>query len=431
MNIFSNKRALSNLLLLSALLAPGLALADADTAAAVREMDSHVSGKLDTLNGTTDGVRSAVGQSNEYLRNISEKSDISNKDMVTALMNYWAQASIKEFGLAQEKYFQVAPSTEWAAKAGIAAGNLSYVQNSALNRANLTMVRSLGFLSRRDTFNIGGVEIAKDEIAPMRAMSLYKNMLKFYDTGDIATLGVVNAAGIMQKNLIPNDEASRKVTQDFVNIVTNPFPVVDPELDSRIKGGGLNGEDMEKIGTIIAQYSLLGVSANAWTDIVARREQPILKAQIDPATGECLKDGAGNCLPVPVVGPSKSTMQLMDEAANKRFTNPDWYASLSDASETALLREIAHMLAYNQWVQYQQFRLAEQQVSLLASINGVMAKLNTSIDAMTVEMQKAQAEAKIQAKKAEEKAAEAKAEAEEQAKKAQEQADKAAQQTSP
>lgn len=423
MNIFSNKRALSNLLLLSAFLAPGLAMADdGATAAAVREMDSHVSGKLDTLNSTTDGVRSTVSQSNEYLKNISEKSDISNKDMVTALMNYWAQASLKEFGLAQEKYFQVAPSTEWAAKAGIAAGNLSYAQTSALNSANLTMARGLGFLSKSDKFTINGVEVNKEDLVPMRAMSLYKSMLTFWQTGAIETLGVVNAAGIMQRNVIPNDADSKKVTQNFVNIITNPFPNVDPDLNKRIQEGNLNGEDMEKIGTMVAQYSLIGVSANAWTDIISRREQPVLKLQIDPATGECVQGPGGACLTVPIVGAAKSTMQLMDEAANKRFTNPDWYASLSDASETALLREIAHMLAYNQWVQYQQFRLAEQQVSLLASLNGVMAKLNTSMDAMTAEMSKAQTEAKIQAKKAEEQAAEAKAEADAQAKKAEEDA---------
>lgn len=56
------------------------------------------------------------------------------------------------------------------------------------------------------------------------------------------------------------------------------------------------------------------------------------------------------------------------------------------------MREIAHMMAYNQWVAHEQFRVSEQQLALLASMNAVMAKVNMSIDSLNRQMQFYQAQ---------------------------------------
>ncbi len=401
MNKLSKKQALSNLLLLGTLLAaPGVALADEMTAQAVREADSHITGAVNDTRGSVEGVKSEVSKANDVLNKILDKHDISSKEMVTALINYAAKASINKYALDEQKFFQVAPGSLFAARAADKASKIDTTRD-ATQIAVLSLINSLGMLSTAETITVLGITISVKEKPAMGALQFYDAMRKFFESGDSNALKNVNAAALMQSTVLTgddiNDSTKDRPSQTLVNVLTNPFPVRDNDLRNKLKNGvNLSGAEMERLGMIIAQYALVGVSSNAWADIVARRTPPV------DSSGKAVPDGL-------------TMMQLMEQGSKDRFTNKDWYASIGASSETALLREIAHMMAYNQWVQYQQFRLIEQQVSLLASINGVMAKINTSIDTMTIEMRKAQEEAKIQAKKAEEQAAQAKIDAQEQA----------------
>lgn len=408
MNKMSKTRAFSNLLLLSVMLSTNVAMADDVSSGAIVEainnMNTNVGGKVDTVKQSVDSVGSQVNSGNGILQKILDKNDISNKEMVNALINYDAKSAVNRYAMEKELLFQVAPGSLWAATAGSQAGELDRIVTfKALDVASRSLVNSLAMLMPEQTsITIFGIPINVKDNPPVGYMSIYGALEDFFKTGNPDGLANINVGGLLQMTVIDEkvDPKTKQLpSQTIVNLLTNPFPVQDPALVQKLKQGALTPDDKENLGRVIGQYALMGVSANAWGDIVARR--------IQPSPGE------------------KSVMQIMQQTSKDRFTSKDWYAAIGAASETALLREMAHMMAYNQWVQYQQFRMQEQQVSLLASINGVMAKLNVAIDEMTKEMAKARDEAREQAAKAEAKAEEAKKEAEAEAAKAKEEADKA------
>jgi|GEM_PF-2577845 len=411
MNKLSKKQTLCNLLLLSALLAPGLAQADESTTAAVQTMDGRVTSGIGDVKGAVDNVKGSVDASKDVLQKILDKHDISSKEMVNALINYWAKESINAYAYDQEKLFQVAPGSLWATKAGSQAGILKTAE-VALTVAMRSLINSIGSLSDgKEPITILGITIDLKENPPLGYIQLYAALKPFFETGNTESLKNINIGAMLQSTVLDdtNDAVDGttkyRPSQTLVNILTNPFPVRDAQLAAKMKSGNLTGDDMEAFGQVVSQYALVGVSANAWADIIARRTPP---------TGSS-PDGS----------PGKSVMQIMEQTAKDRFTSKDWYAAIGTASEAALLREIAHMMAYNQWVQYQQFRMSEQQVSLLASMNGVMAKVNASMDSMTAQMEKAQAEAKVEAAKAKAEAEAAKKEAEAEAERAKEAAESA------
>jgi len=408
MNKMSKTRALSNLLLLSALLSTGAVMADEGSGAivaAINEMNASVSAKVVDVKGAVDGVSGQVSSGNNILNQILAKHDISNKEMVNALINYEAKSAVNKYAMEKELLFQVAPGSLWASNAGAAAAVVD--KEIAINAsivATKSLVNSLAMVMQQDQpeITIFGIPINLKEDPPIGYMTMYSALEDFFKNGNPDGLRNINIGGLLQSVSISeavDPKTKATPSQTMVNLLTNPFPTYNADLAQRLKTGALEPSDKEELGRIIGQYALMGVSANAWADIVARRMPP---------------EGGG-----------KSVMQIMQQTAKDRFTSKDWYAAIGTASETALLREMTHMMAYNQWVQYQTFRMQEQQVSLLASINGVMAKLNVSIDQMTQEMEKARQEAKEQAAKAEAKAEEAKKEAEakaEEAKKAAEDA---------
>jgi hypothetical protein len=207
----------------------------------------------------------------------------------------------------------------------------------------------------------------------------------FFNNGDTSSLVVIDPAQFMQStNLhtsgldgpvptgangtnVPGATGQGTLPQQMITFTLNPFPNVDPGLASRISGGTTTPADQETIVNNLIANAIVSVSVNAFSDIVARR----LPGPNSPA----------------------SMMDIMDMYSTQRFTNPAWYGQIASASDTALLRELAHMQAYNIWLQYQQFRVQEQQTALLATMNSVLAKMNNSLNALNAQMANAAAQA--------------------------------------
>lgn len=405
MNIFSKKQAICNLLLIATLLSPGLLLAQPDSSGGGGTTTGGGSGGGTTTGGDTTGGGAAAGGSDSgggdpatetTLQQILLKHDISSKEMVTALINYMAASSIQNYGLEEQKLFQVAPGSLWASQAGSEAGVLNF-EKLALNITNLSMINSLGILSDQTQITVGDATVDFTTTPAYGALELYRSMSGFFVGGDTTQLKSINAGALLQAKTIVEAGFTPADAQKLVNLLTNPFPVHDNEITTKLKSGtAIDGAEMEQLGQLLAQYAVIGVSANAWADIVARRSPPT------DTSGAPVADG-------------KTVMEIMEKTSKDRFTSKEWYAAIGTASEAALLRELVHMTAYNQWVQYQQFRMSEQQVSLLASLNAIMAKVNSGIDMMNGELTKAKAEAELQAKNAQRQVEEQKAAAEQQA----------------
>lgn len=298
-----------------------------------------------------------------------QSPDYSRKDVAAALINYEAAARMQEYALDQQLLFMAAPGTTWAMQAGSVVGQTNS-SGLALNISDSSLVTSLGPYTKAKSVTLHGNKYPVNP-NPMGSLQFYQIMKDYFSSGDSKNLANVNMASILEVDNLnkENSGVTQEQAQTLVNIMVDPFPYVDTILQTKIRNGQeLTGEDMEILGTKVASYAVTGVSVAALSDVIARR--------------------------IPAEGQQKSIMEVMDDHSVQRFQNPDWYNQIGAASEPALLREIAHMMAYNQWVAYEQFRVSEQQLALLASINAIMAKMNVTVDRVSRQMQIGEAQGK-------------------------------------
>ena len=80
-----------------------------------------------------------------------------------------------------------------------------------------------------------------------------------------------------------------------------------------------------------------------------------------------LNEMFGNRLPVLVNSETvASVIQIMEQEAGRRFKNAEWFQEVTKSSGEALLRELVHISAYNNWMEYQRYRQNERIETLLA-----------------------------------------------------------------
>lgn len=75
--------------------------------------------------------------------------------------------------------------------------------------------------------------------------------------------------------------------------------------------------------------------------------------------------GAG--LPVGDKKGNASMMEMLDYEISRRYQNQNWYDSMSKASDSAMLREIANMLALQNFMQFKQYTQGAQIQAMLAA----------------------------------------------------------------
>lgn len=191
-------------------------------------------------------------------------------------------------------------------------------------------------------------------------IKLYQNYVGYFDSngrGNPIKLGGLNIANVLQSDVI----AESAIPKDVINLLTDPYPekiTVIPTEASTIA-------EKESFAQKLTNQALLSVPMNAFSEMVARRV---------PASG------GDN---------PKSAMQIMRSQCEGRITDPNWPASLVEKSPEALLREIAYMQAFQLYMQYQQYRLNEQAVSLLAVSASAQAKVAPLIAEITKQMNQA------------------------------------------
>ncbi len=295
--------------------------------------------------------------------------DITRTQLGTALINYQAAALMQEYQLNQQLIFMAAPGTDWAVAAGTAVGSASV--NAGTVGASLydnNLLRSLSVFSVATSITYNGATAKPHDTRAGGPTQIYQTMKPFLLTGDAGSLPSFDVSTLTHLNKI--DPA---VAQQLINNITDPFPTADSkiisDLQTMVSGGGeLNGADQEALGTKIMEQVLISMSASALGDIASRR----------------IINNANPSAP--------TIMETMDNYSQQRFTNPDWTKAMSASSEQAMIREIAHMTAYSIWLQYQQFKISEQQLALLASMNVVLAKMNAAIDNLNQQMSSAKAQ---------------------------------------
>lgn len=190
--------------------------------------------------------------------------------------------------------------------------------------------------------------------------NLYQSYIDYFSSdgrGNPVKLGGLNIANILQADTIAEDA----VPKDFVNLLVDPYPekiAVIPNRNSSVV-------DKENFAQKLTGQALLSVPMNAFSEMVARR--------------------------IPSIGGEnpKSVMQLLRSQSESRIKDATWSSSIAVLSQEALLREIAYMQALQLYMQYQQYRLNEQAVSLLAITASAQAKFGPMIADITKQMNQA------------------------------------------
>lgn len=326
-----------NKLLNSALLSMGLML---PLAAGAEISASQAQELVDSNNSISESAST-----------IASMSDISRAQLAKAIVNEMADLALKEFNLQEEKMFMAAPGSPEAIATGQAVGVfVTLVPQETKNFANAAVSAGYDSPSSSGGSSVGGLP---DISAINPGGSLANQAEDYISSGDANQLGGLNAANVMQEDVVQPG-----VSQLLINTLTNPIPPA--------RGMG-QLTDNEKAKRIIEQ-TMKSFAANSLGEMAARRV----------AGGD---DG-------------KSLAQLLREESTRRFENEDWYANVGISSTEALLREIAQMEAFRLKLQYEQYRLQEQSMSLMAAMltsmgtmSGVMIDLKQQIEASSAQME--------------------------------------------
>lgn len=284
-----------------------------------------------------------------------EDKDITREQLAWALINYDAEARIKEYNQNRALLFMQAPGTTWALQAAQVAGQ-GALRETAINYANRGYLSSLQLLTRAKGITLGNEEISFKSLPTTSAGTFFDQMSAFFLKGDASAFNQINPANILQRDNVKDSNLTNEQLIQMIALIADPLPTIDPTVEAKLQSGRLNGDAKESLARYLAQSIAAGVSANAIGDMIARRTQ------------------TGN--------QPQSTMDMMSEYSKERFINPDWYTSLAASSEPAVLREIAQMMAFSIWLQNQQFRVAEQQMTLMATFNANMSRLTNTIEAL-------------------------------------------------
>lgn len=323
------------------------------------------------------------------LNQLKSSDNLTREEMTNALINYDAAARMNEYNDNQQLLFMSAPGSSWALSAGQSVGGSG---GAAASAATLALKQSnRGFLNAMSPFTgkptqVSGVPGLPSSESNIQAeqqrsrsprASLWNSFTDFFYGGDARGLVPFNPGlFILSDNLKtgPVGNISGR-SQEMINNLTNPYPLFAVEaatadnlkkgnplyFSNNVVGGGAGGEDQENIMGGVLSSMPFSLSASVLADLVARRT---------PSGTE-----------------PRSMIDIMSGYSQQRFSQPDWYQKMGRASDAALLRELAHMQAYTMWLQFQQYKIQEQQTALLASINAMMATMNGSMQQLTVQMQ--------------------------------------------
>lgn len=306
-------------------------------------------------------------------------TDISRADLAQALINYQAEALMNQYNLDKELLFMEAPGIGWAISTGqLVSSNAATESKNALSVSNQAFIDlMMPFTNPKNTKKVtlsDGNPITLSNLPTLSPTEFYKRIQKFVNGSNPEVIDKINPGKLLQSHMIggTSNTGQPQLTADdalgIIALITNPLPASNATLSGNISKIGqvtstgsyeLSGDDQQTVAQGIADVVNLGLSTSALGGIVARR------------------------MPITAGNTQTSMMKTMHDYSILRFASPDWYDALAGSSETAILREIAHMHAYAIWSQHQQFLLQEQQTALLASVNANLARLTNMLSGIT------------------------------------------------
>ena len=284
-----------------------------------------------------ENLETVVDRIEETNSILNLKDDIKRSELAAALINYEAAARLKEYQLNDEKMFMAAPGSHYAITAGqqiareITREITEGIVNDSWERA-LNLGTETGYAG------------------PIALFQKYQELFEPpnpFGEQQVRDFSKLNIAALLQ-----NDKVEPELASEVITVLTNPYPEgidVSTILKGVGEGGTISKDMQEYFAQRLLEQAVLSLSVNALGEIASKRL----------VTGDA----------------DKTIMEIMAEESQRRFTDTEWYGAIGSASTEALLRELNHMEAFRLWLAYQQYRLSEQNVSLLSGMMASQAKM--------------------------------------------------------
>ena len=332
--------------------------------------------------GASGGDSAAVVQAIKELDANNQTGFHSNS---SELINYWADVALKEYEFKKELLFMNAPGTEKAIEAGKLIGE-SIANDYAQELVETNFKKSMGaYWPTEDESGLGAPVIVAQSVSPK--IQLFIEMMRRMEESP----GNVNSLNL--GNILSKDRVEKEAAEGFIAYLTNPYPKVDQEIAAKMKSGTeLTVAEKEKVAEKLIESINMAPSVTAFSELFARR----IAEQDAEGTPEEEKH--------------KTVMELVNEYSKLRFNTPEWYGMIGKASDTALLREMVHLLAYNTWMDQQAFKMKEQEVALLATMNANFTRMYAAMQGLVEQLETLEDDTRKQAWEAEKKIRELKLE---------------------
>lgn len=379
MKMFKLPYYLTSLVLVSGLGFSQVVLAGAEgggsVVQAIKELDANNQNSFNANGLKLDEIRESVTKHYEL-----SDSDYRNKEVASALINYWADVSLKEYEFKKELLFMNAPGTEKAIEAGQKIGE-SVANNYAQELVETNFKKAMGAYWQTEE---AGTIVAQS-VAPK--IQLFIEMMRRMEDSP----GNMNALNI--GNILSKDRVEKEAAEGFIAYLTNPYPKTDQDIAAKMKSGAeLTVAEKEKFAEKLIESINMAPSVTAFSELFARRIAE--------------QDAEGT----PDEEKHKTVMELINEYSKLRFNTPEWYGMIGKASDTALLREMVHLLAYNAWMDQQAFKMKEQEVALLATMNANFTRMYAAMQGLVEQLETLEDDTRKQAWEAEKKIRELKLE---------------------
>lgn len=163
------------------------------------------------------------------------------------------------------------------------------------------------------------------------------------------------------------DSKQQEAALEYIKQATNPIPKPFPqgkELENYIdKNGNLTERGISFFADIYKTLPMMSLSQNtfaaAWADRVR------------------LKGFSAN-LPVGEKGDA-SMLEMLHYEVERRYMNPGWYDAMNNTTSEGVLREIANMMAFQNYLELKRYEQMARIEVLLAAQTGVFSGLNAEL----------------------------------------------------
>lgn len=176
------------------------------------------------------------------------------------------------------------------------------------------------------------------------------------------------------------NDTQRQAAFNFITNMTNMSPIAYPGDDKVFKNPkdktkGLSDDGVSYFALAFKQLPSLSTARHSLLNLFSERER-------FPGLAGSLPIGSGG---------AASVMEVLEYEATRRYMSPEWFNYMNSATDQAVMREMAYMMAFQNFMMVKSYEQNERMEALLvAQINALNNLTNQGASASTPASQQSQ-----------------------------------------